>query len=1501
MRQSVTLQHRGLYTYPNPLSARPEGSLQIAKNLTIDRENTAEPRRGYSELDYPLGVDTNNRANQVLAYGNSDLLVHYGLADFPDRIAFLMQEEVFSCTIASGSNVISDIISTSSFHSSAIVKGLVKETTFQGDQTLGSNTLTNILSTQGLYVGLEVGGRGIPLGTTITSISGTGPYSVVISNNALATQAGNTITATNANLITLPTNSRAVVINSSNIVLDNNAGYTSRTLTFNPADVTILTDIITIANHGLVDGDQVQFTTTGTLPAPLISGAVYYIVQSNNSTFKLSATSNGSPIDLTTQGTGVHTMTIRDIFTIGGWIDYPGIFENPTGNVKTRYAEQNNSLFITTSDGVRKIDNIKGINITATVTHGSNQITNCNILDVEVGELVLGPGIPDGSFVTNLLSANSFQISNNVSLPTGVVSASGQTIRIQPRLAGTPYALDGQAVLTASTTGFLPTDRAVQYYIVWGYKDANDRIARGAPSSRSGIVVSNSTGSVKNVQLTFTIPDGITPAHFYQIYRSGFSATAADVPPSEARLIYEANPSYTSILNKILTYTDAVPEELRTGEILYTSESQEGVEAGNLQPLFAKDIASFKNSLFVSNTRTKQQLGLTILSVSGSFSILGNTDNSTAFKSLTISNPSLTVTGDTTSGSNVISNLTTSEMAVIAIGMPISGAGIPANSYVTSYASPTSITITNNATATAAGVTLTLGIIGVNPGQTVSGTPFASGTKITDIFTPSTLVDSVYLNDPFIYNVPNVAQLKVGQPISATAGIPAGTLIQAVYTQMDKTFADTSVDPSTETFTIADHGLETGVVVNFIAPASPASLPGGISANTNYYVISATTDTFQVSLSFGGAAHNISSVGSGTVRRINQVVMTNNATATLNGVVIDFGAGYRIDTPVTATTTGTLITLTNGNTGVQVGNTLTIAGITYTASTVENYTGANRNFKVYAHGTPAQNIANTAQSLIRVINRQTGAVGNPDVYAEYTSQINNLPGEMLIQARTYEDQEFYATANSVAAGQAYIPALPGPGGTTIVSENEETLNNLAYSKTDLPEAFPVGYQQQVGNEKSRTIRIVPLRDSLFNLKEDGVFRVVGESPESFGSFIFDNTITLDAPESIATLENTILALSRQGVIAITDSKSENISMPIQNLVLDIFEKNPETVTTLSFAFAYQSERKYVLFTIKESTDTTATQAFVYNARTNTWTTWELPRTCGLVLKSDDLIYLGRADKNTLKVERKDRKYTDYLDDNFDVDIQAVTGVLTAGSNIVSLILPDTTHLTVGQTISGTGIPAGAKIQSITNAFNLVMNKQATITGLVELAFENNRLIRLNSTSDITEGDVLYQNSGRFSIITEVDKIKNTVYTRNPINSWTDGPSQILTAIETVLQYNPQFCKNPSAMKQVTEFIAMFETPFFDTASVSFSSDISLGEEATSIEGQIGGVLWGLYPWGKVIWGGIVRPAPVRTLVPRDKQRNTQLNITLTHREAYAFYRLSGIELYFSNVGQRVRR
>lgn len=68
-------------------------------------------------------------------------------------------------------------------------------------------------------------------------------------------------------------------------------------------------DVITKVAHGLINGNNVNFITTGTMPAGIISGQTYYVIEATLNTFKISTTLGGSPLDFISQGTGVQTLT----------------------------------------------------------------------------------------------------------------------------------------------------------------------------------------------------------------------------------------------------------------------------------------------------------------------------------------------------------------------------------------------------------------------------------------------------------------------------------------------------------------------------------------------------------------------------------------------------------------------------------------------------------------------------------------------------------------------------------------------------------------------------------------------------------------------------------------------------------------------------------------------------------------------------------------------------------------------------------------------------------------------------------------------------------------------------------------------------------------------------------------------------------------------------------------------------------------------------------------
>jgi len=71
------------------------------------------------------------------------------------------------------------------------------------------------------------------------------------------------------------------------------------------------TNVLNATAHGLSNGDRVMLTTTATdLPAGLTSEPVYYVVNKTTNTFQVSATSGGSAVAFTDDGTGTHSVRV---------------------------------------------------------------------------------------------------------------------------------------------------------------------------------------------------------------------------------------------------------------------------------------------------------------------------------------------------------------------------------------------------------------------------------------------------------------------------------------------------------------------------------------------------------------------------------------------------------------------------------------------------------------------------------------------------------------------------------------------------------------------------------------------------------------------------------------------------------------------------------------------------------------------------------------------------------------------------------------------------------------------------------------------------------------------------------------------------------------------------------------------------------------------------------------------------------------------------------------
>ena len=339
--------------------------------------------------------------------------------------------------------------------------------------------------------------------------------------------------------------------------------------------------------------------------------------------------------------------------------------------------------------------------------------------------------------------------------------------------------------------------------------------------------------------------------------------------------------------------------------------------------------------------------------------------------------------------------------------------------------------------------------------------------------------------------------------------------------------------------------------------------------------------------------------------------------------------------------------------GVQVGDTVVVNGITFTAANSQN--NASQQFMVTTGGTVASNIDATARAFIQCVNANASLT---NVYAIYLSGYGDLPGLIELQAVGYSVGSFSVSTSRTSA---FSPLLP------ITSSNDTLPNGIYVSKLGQPEAVPAVNLIFVGGGDQPILRILPLRDRVIVIKTDGVFVITGSSPQTLSITLLDSTIICIAPESAKLLNNSVYCMSQQGVVSITESGVTIQSRAIEG---DLLALTSMTYTFTNFsqatsAVSYESERLYILCVPTSSTDRYATQCYCYNWITNAWTRWIMDIVSGGVNPVDNKLYTFRAPPTAppftsadfVYQERKNYNYSDYMDDQYSVTI---TGVDTTG-------------------------------------------------------------------------------------------------------------------------------------------------------------------------------------------------------------------------------------------------
>lgn len=133
---------------------------------------------------------------------------------------------------------------------------------------------------------------------------------------------------------------------------------------------------------------------------------------------------------------------------------------------------------------------------------------------------------------------------------------------------------------------------------------------------------------------------------------------------------------------------------------------------------------------------------------------------------------------------------------------------------------------------------------------------------------------------PFTYSTTQTMVLEFGEGYIRfhTQG---ETLLVGTPSAFSATKTITAVTTATDTVTSNAHGYANATPIQI---AATTTIPAGLLALTTYYVVGATANTFQFSLTVGGAAIDITSVGAGTI--------TTNQVYSLGDLVSYGGSNY---------------------------------------------------------------------------------------------------------------------------------------------------------------------------------------------------------------------------------------------------------------------------------------------------------------------------------------------------------------------------------------------------------------------------------------------------------------------------------------------------------------------------------------------------------------------------------------------------------------------------------
>lgn len=890
-----------------------------------------------------------------------------------------------------------------------------------------------------------------------------------------------------------------------------------------------------------------------------------------------------------------------------------------------------------------------------------------------------GSGSAAGTIVVTTTSPTTFTF--NTTAPNGSLSLSSATINWNEyRSIPRPVA----PILPASNQSLVD----IQGYI----EDIIDRLSDEpatiiSTADQSFVEVLDVTATA-TVNLSITIPNGINSNYFVQVYRSSIAqalgaASFDDVVPSdELQLVYEAFPTPIELEAGQLSFEDVTPDDFRGANLYTNAATGEGILQANDIPPFAKDITRYRNSTFYANTRTQHRLFLSLLGV---VQMISDFDNSIV-PTVTIANSNTTNTYRFIVGRQEITEIQT----IADVADSLNGKYFLLDSVQEQY-----YIYFETTTAVDPMVAGRTGIKVIIP----------TNATVDQVATAIKTALAVKLDEFIVTVTGNVVEVICFQ-----------TGITADAADVDTGFTITITQQGTTERVQAEVTKVTAVAGSFLTAAGPA----------DYFTLNAPFDQARYYIWFnngivtdpapvGLIPLEVTFTGSETDAQIAALIQavipeTFNTSISTNEVTISaiqFGQTTQSQSFV-ADVGFTVTREQEGALDILLSPLVSPArAVDETARSFIRVLNKNPGESIYgyylssAFDVPGRMLLESRSLIdedpfyVLGNNDITGLSFNPDIGPEgditaigtgnpsiittatahglttgdevVLTSTNSTPQVNGLYTITYEsDTSFSINKTVISAGTSgrFIRAV-----NSVFSENESKSNRVYYSKFLQPDAVPISNFFDVGAADNQILRIFPLRDSLFVFKEDGLYRISGDSP--FSLELFDNSFILLAPDSVAVSNNVLYAWTTQGVQSLTEGGSTTISRPIDNIFFNIQSSNFPHFKKATWGVGYESDNSYLVFTVNEQEDEVATIAYRYSTLTNTWTTYDKTCLAGVINSFDDKLYLAAADLPAIEQERKTFSRLDYADREFNS--------LIANDRLLNntIILPETFQFAVG--------------------------------------------------------------------------------------------------------------------------------------------------------------------------------------------------------------------------------